>query len=366
MTRLALPLALAALTAALALPAHAEEHGATRDVRDWLAACDNVRTCRALSLPGDGDDAWFLRLDRDGGPAAPVRLMIMTKGEQSPRDGLLTLSAGGVALATLSLGAGLTHVDRGYVVDDQAAIAAVIGAARRAASLELRIQPTTPGGRTAAISATMSLDGASATLLWIDERQQRLGTVTALVRRGDRPADAVPAPPALPEAPPALTGLAAPPSAISAEVISEMARQAASYCEPDEQIEDSDAKRVFRLSEKLLLASTSCYSGAYNFSRAYFLIDEGPNPNVRPALFPRPAEDSSGSPANVLVNGDADETSGGVSFYDKGRGLFDCGSLGAWQWDGQAFRPTRFGTMPTCRGIDVDHWPKVFRTRGEE
>ena len=251
-------------------------------------------------------------------------------------------------------------MDRGYVVEDQAAIAALIGAARRAARLELRFQPATPDGR----AASISLDGASAALLWIDERQQRLGTVTALARQGERPATAVPQPTALPVAPPELTGLTPPPSEISAEIRREMARQAAGYCEPDTQIEDSEAKRVFRLGEKLLLATTPCFSGAYNVSRAYFLIDEGPSPNVRPALFPRPVEGiDDSSPANVLANADSDETSGNVSFYDKGRGRFDCGSFGSWQWDGQAFRPTRFGTLSVCRGIDNGHWPMVFRTR---
>lgn len=46
--------------------------------------------------------------------------------------------------------------------------------------------------------AALSTAGAAAALLYMDERQYRVGTISALVRRGPKPAAAVPRPPALP------------------------------------------------------------------------------------------------------------------------------------------------------------------------
>jgi hypothetical protein len=351
----------ALLTACVAGPARADDLGGLLIVRDWLAACDNVRTCRALSLPReDGEDQWYLRIDRDGEADAPVRLMILTTGESARRDGRLTLRADGQPVAVLTPGKGLSLQDDALIVEDRQAIAALIAAARRAAALTLTFE--TAAGRQA--EPSISLDGASAALLWIDERQQRLDTVTALVRRGQKPTSAVPAPPPLPAPPSGVTGNAAPPAAISAEIRQEMARQSKDDCEPSDTPVDTDAAKLFRLGPSLLLASAPCFSGAYNFSRAYFLVDEGPQPNVRPALFPRPYRgEDAGGPDNVLTNGDPDEREGQVSHFARGRGIGDCGDFGSWQWDGQAFRPIAFSRMPTCRRIGIDHWPALYRTR---
>ena len=49
----------------------------------------------------------------------------------------------------------------------------------------------------------VSLHGAAAALLWIDEKQGRLDTPTALIRRGSRPAALVPIAPPLPTVTPA-------------------------------------------------------------------------------------------------------------------------------------------------------------------
>ena len=61
-------------------------------------------------------------------------------------------------------------------------------------------------------------------MLYMDERQRRIGTVTALVRTGRQPASAVPAPPALPQ----VRIAAAPtdrPLAIDAATVARLRRQ---------------------------------------------------------------------------------------------------------------------------------------------
>ncbi|WP_175724569.1 DUF1176 domain-containing protein, partial [Burkholderia ambifaria] len=57
------------------------------------------------------------------------------------------------------------------------------------------------GDPAAARTPRVSLSGLNAALLLIDDTQGRIGTVTALLRKGTRPASSVPAAPALPPAP---------------------------------------------------------------------------------------------------------------------------------------------------------------------
>lgn len=355
----------ASIATALAPAARAEDFGEVTVIRNWLAACDNVRTCRALSLPDEGaDDRWFIRLDRDGEGGAPVKLMLATAEENGRREGPLELRSGAETIVTLTPGQGYVVQDDGLIIQNREAIEAIIAALRRVPSLELHFATPPADGKA---RPTISLDGASAALLWIDDRQKRIGTVTALVRRGDKPASAVPAPPRMPPALPELTGNAAPPTSVTPAARREMERQSAGYCDRDQTLPSNEPTFIARLGRDLLLASVPCASGAYNFSRAYFLLQDGPRPQVRPANFPRPyrlGRDETGEePSNVLINGDTDDRQGGVSYYSKGRGLGDCGDTGSWQWDGQAFRPVAAMRMPTCRGIGADHWPELYRRR---
>ena len=360
--RLVLP---ALFATALSVTTLAGELGTQREFRNWLASCDNVRSCQAVSLKPDADDtAWVLRLQRDGTASAPVQLSILpTDGEPGPGTRLVIAHAGG-PIATLAVGRGMAIVDEVLVIQDRAAIQAVLSAARTAESLDLRFDPAIPADKPV---QTISLAGISAALLWIDEQQQRVGTTTALVRPGSRPASAVPAPPALPPAPPERSQPAG-----SSKPVSDAARQAMeqhsqSYCERDARSPDTEGATAIPLGGTLLLASVRCFSGAYNFSRAFFLLEDGPQPVIRPALFPRPHRDATPddpqSPDNVLTNGEPDEVSAAVSYYAKGRGLGDCGDLGTWQWDGRAFQPIVYRRMPVCRGIPAYHWPLLYRTR---
>lgn len=361
------PAALAACLALLPVPAGAGDLGTVRTFQNWTAGCDNGRACRALSLLNDGTtEGWFLSLDRDAAAIAPVRLTLMPQSETYPRAGTLRLRAVGAAVATLKFGKDIRLGDDGLIIEDRGAVTAVLAAMRSADRLELVFEQQPAG---AEVRASVSLVGAKAALLWVDERQRRLGTVTALVRRGRKPANAMPAPPALPSViPERTTDGGPPPEALSEVTLGEMVRQSAGYCDEDRSGPDSDARNMVRLGPGLVLASVRCFSGAYNFARAYFLVEEGAASVVRPALFPRPVEqkveeDRETTPDNVLWNANFGPNSTEISHFSKGRGIADCGDTGVWRWDGRAFQAVLLTEMNSCSGIMAGYWPHTYSSR---
>lgn len=361
------PTVLAACLAFLPAAASAGDLGTMGTFQDWTAGCDNGRACRALSLLAeDVTQGWFLRLDRDATASAPVHLTLIAQSETYPRAGTLLLRAAGVDVAALKLGQDIRLEDDGLLIEDRKAIAAVLAAMRRADKLEV-ISERQPAGTK--VLARISLVGAKAALLWVDERQQRVGTVTALVGRGSKPASAVPVPPALPViVSERTTDGGPPPEALSEATHSEMIRQSDSYCDKDRSGPDPDSKTMVRLGQGLVLAAVRCISGAYNFGRAYFLVEESEKSIVRPALFPRPVEqkveeDKELTPNNVLWNADFGPNSTEISHFTKGRGMADCGETGVWRWDGRVFQAVSLTEMNSCRGVTAGYWPNTYSSR---
>ena len=146
--------------------------------KDWSVACDNTRRCEAVAAveADETGDNWVIHVVRGaaadavpvveatsifGDPVAAVRVLV--DGKAAPfgfdADGLLT--------------------------GDPAAFLAALARARK-------VQVVAQGG---AVIGTLPTSGASAGLRWIDDRQKRAGTVTALVARGSTAASAVPAVP---------------------------------------------------------------------------------------------------------------------------------------------------------------------------
>lgn len=351
------------------IPARADELGSLRTFGDWVIGCDNGRACHALSLaPADAPmEGWLLRLERGGAANAPASLALIPQTENYPRSGLLRIRAGSTEIATLVLDHGVRVEDDELLILDRAATAAIVAAMMRADAMEFLFEQQPAGSD---VPVTMSLNGARAALLRMDDLQHRFDTVTALVRRGPKPAEAVPMQPALPiVAREHKTAGGPPPEALPAATRAEMIRQSADYCDdPDRERLDSDGRNIVRLGPGLVLASVPCFSGAYNFGRAYFLVEEGRTPRVRPARFPRPVEqkDEPGReliPDNVLWNADFAANSNEISQFSKGRGYGDCGETGDWRWDGQTFQAVSITRMNSCRGVPTSVWPQIFSSR---
>src|SRR4051794_6181680 len=153
-----LPLLLAAAAAGAA--PHPSE---LKLFKDWTVGCDNLRACEAVALLHDqaADDGLTMSVARGAAPEAPVRIVVGPSfGGSDGKTGVVALAVDGRRLP-----ARLIDVDAGALVD-AGGTAALLAALRTGAKLEA----LGVGGKSL---GTISLAGASAALLYMDDKQQR-------------------------------------------------------------------------------------------------------------------------------------------------------------------------------------------------
>ncbi len=368
-SRVARRLVAAALFAAMssayagAETAGGPKSGEMQGFRDWMAACDNLRACNAYGVDADIYSNAYLRVARDAGADAPVRITIGVHADDGVK---FKLAFDDASLPGLPSGAiaGTASADddvRRLVIVDPAAVAQLIASLRKAGKLIVtRVDP--PGATPSDTPVTeISLAGFAAAMLWIDDQQKRAGTVTAVIGRGDRPASAVPPPPAaaVVRAAKVATGPApesaakAPPAAARA-----MARKA---CDASEDFAAAEDAR--RLSGDQVMYWFHCedMSGAYNYYYALVIAAPGHPPRVAKFPFPPESAGQDGDDGDFIVNPVFDAKTGTLTTLNKGRGLSDCGGMSEWVWDGAVFRTITSKAMPNCKGIPVDDWPTLYR-----
>jgi hypothetical protein len=336
----------------------------SKDFRDWHAACDNVRNCSAYGFPADELSSAWIRIERGGAPAATARITIAADVAENTRVSLTfdDPALPGLPAGEVALDKGDGSFDR-LAIADPAAVDTLIASLRKAKALAVRrIDP--PGGdKSDPQTSHISLSGAVAALLWIDEQQQRLGTATAFIRRGDRPASSMAPPPPAPAVraarPPA--GGAAP-AALPPKDLKALTSMARKLCDDDERTEREDA---FHLAPDATLHSFSCpgMSGAYNHASVFLIVPDGRPQAATPVKFAYPAAVAGTSKAAevLAINAGFDPGTLTISTFNKGRGLGDCGQSEEWAFDGKAFQLVLLRSMPHCKGVESDDWPVHYR-----
>lgn len=313
----------------------------SRAFSDWKAVCDNGGRCVAYS--GLGTGGW-LSIRMDAGPdARPEVLMDMS-----------AISGVPVRLVVDGRSQPLTAPDGDAVGFRVPAAEAAATLTRLAAAREIRL--VTPE-----FDGEIPTAGASAAMLWIDERQGRLGTTTALIRRGDRPAATVPPAPVLPQvtAAPAIsqTGFGDEGQTLPAAL---EALPAVKACRAETSFNEDISRAVMsaRLDASTELWAVPCFSGAYNMGHDWYVTGPGGR-NPRPATLPSAA----GEASQGTVNGGYDAATRTLSAFSKGRGLGDCGVASTWTWTGRTFVLTEESSMEDCQGMTAEFWPTTWRTR---
>jgi hypothetical protein len=350
--RFAAHLALAVIALALsAAPASAE----VKTFRDWLAACDNGRNCTAYGLREYAAGA-FLRVDRDGAPDAAARFTVLVDAQEGTKIALAfdDPALGGLPKepVTARTGDELTRI----AISAEAA-EPFLAALRKAGKLIVSRAEVKPGEDR--VIGEISLSGALAALLWIDEQQKRLDTVTALIRRGAKPASAVPAPPALPVVHAAKPG-PAPDGKTFPQAILAKGRTICGADDPNPEPGDINA-----LGGNLVAYWFECraMSGAYNAWSGLVIAPRDKPAAGRVVQLPYPPGETAvtGIEKRLIVNAGFDPKTLTLSMFAKSRGPGDCGSSGAWVFDGTAFRLARYQAMPVCAGLVADEWPVIYR-----
>ena len=347
--RFAIAAALAALLAASAAQAFP---GGSNAVKDWAGVCDNTGKCTAMGFtPDDGSTVGYLRIVRAAGPDATPKVDIaFDPGDPQPAQ-TWTLAVDHKPVAGIGPLKAPKGDDGARVALTDAQSAALLAVIKDGTGLELM-----KGAHTV---STILLGGSAAVLLWVDVYQGRVGTVTALIRKGTGPASAVP--PAA--APPRIVAAAA----VDQAGVPEHAPRTLLTGDSDCDLDTSDPSTppddtVARLAPGVMLWGPECMMGAYNEVTQFFLGDEHAG-HVHKVVLPEPpglGDDPEHT--GLLINAGFDAPTMTLSSFDKGRGIGDCGSTTDWVWDGKAFQLAAQTLMPLCRGVVGDDWPATWVT----
>ncbi|MRW94542.1 DUF1176 domain-containing protein [Duganella sp. FT80W] len=296
----------------------------TLSFKDWSVACDNTRHCEAVGYQREELELPVtLWLARDAGGNAPLRAMLDTMSEDDS-GGPLSIRVGKLLIKDIK--------HREFTPEQ---VARLLPAMKEADSAQVS------DGKH---QWELSLAGLKAALLKMDDVQGRVGTVTALIRPGGKPASAVPT--ALP-APVLRAAVLPPPRAGDDKLLPELLKAVRDEdCSTDapSQAEGRNSQ-LARLSNSELLLIAECTRGAYQASYGLWRVaDRKPYKPVR-LLLPN----AEGKTDDMLVEPYFEK--GVLQYYAKGRGINDCGSAGEWLWTADGFKLLSVSEGPQCRGF---------------
>jgi hypothetical protein len=336
--------ALAAL-AATATGAPAPRPGALETYRDWTIGCDNRGRCEAVSLLPQGgewpDEPVTVAIARDAGADADPSVWVGYSGQGLAQIAFLV---DGRAVAT-AMGR-----DGEALLDGRQGAALAVAIAR-GATLEIRNGAKRLG--------RPSLSGSGAALRYMDARQGRAGTTTALIATGPLGKTAIaglrPAP-AVRRAPVPIGGVA--PVALWREELTSVGKLTGCA----DEMQDADAPAQYRLSKTETLILAPCGAGAYNVTSVPVIATGVAGRRVfRFAAFDYKPGWGDDPKHPMLVNALFDARTSRLQSYAKGRGLGDCGGSESYVWDGAMFRLVEATAMGECRGSA--HWITTWSAR---
>ena len=316
----------------LAAPASGQEE---RRFGDWTAYCDATDFCHAVT--GDGpvlmlerhpqQSYWELSLDVAPGVAgAGSPFEVSVDGESETFEWRPEVGAYGSPTRYYFLSAKAQSVLDAMIVGKSVTF-------------------TYSGEEAIEQIAGFSLSGLSATLLWIDETQGRVGSerVTGMPPYGLLP-DGFEIDWNLP---------------VPAELVE--AHRADEDCEQFEDLANGADSIVARLGKDKTIALLPCWAGAYNFSSKVYVID---GQTFELQHFAEYSDYTSWSSTDALVNAWYDLQTSEIGTLNKGRGIADCGSSGLWRWTEDAFRLEEYRYKGECDETgDPGDFPVVYTAK---
>jgi hypothetical protein len=301
---------------------------------DWELTCDNTRTCRAAGYQSDVNSlSVSVLLTRMAGPGQTVTGKLRI-GNYDSEEVLSKLPS------TFYVSMKVNGRDFGRIAIRQDKFVADLTAKQVSALLAALVGNSTIEWIAGKNRWQLSDRGATAVFLKMDEFQGRVGTTSALVKKGPLADNSVLPPLPMPVVIAAPISKALPrPKQIwgkQSEALLNALRATVKEqdnCEFPVESELEDLPLVVtRLTDTKSLVSLLCWRAAYNAGEGYWVI------NHRPPYNP------------VLVTTIGSEYKDGhIHAAQKGRGLGDCWSFDGWTWDGTRFVHTESSSTGMCR-----------------
>ncbi|MEC3912323.1 DUF1176 domain-containing protein [Sphingobium sp. CR2-8] len=321
--------------------------GVLETYRDWTIGCDNRNRCEAVSLLPEGSD-WpdgpvMVGIVRDAGPDTAAEVWVSRDGKGG---GEFSFHVDGRRIASA-----MSRDGDATVRGPQASALAI--AMARGGVLEIR-----SGNR---LLGKPSLAGSGAALRYMDARQGRAGTSTALVATGAMGPIAVRAAPAAPTVRRAPLPVGPAPAGLWREELTALAK----FTRCTDEMRRGQSPEQYRLSKTETLILVPCGSGAYNSTAVPVIATGVAGRRVfRLASFDLKPGWSEEEARPMLVNAGWTADKLRLDSFAKGRGLGDCGGSEAYVWDGTRFRLIEATSMGECRG--AWHWIRTWSAQVTE
>ncbi len=325
--------------------------------KGWTVDCGNTGVCFASSFTRS-QSVWVdVRIVRDW-QAEAQPLVRLTTNTELPQDGTLQFEVDGKVIESLPIEqlremqpaitspAGFRPLGgEGFWYPAGPATLTLLDAMRSGKELTIRLPAAADADP---VAVPVSLKGLKASLLWLDGRQNRTGTVSAIVSKGTDPAaDA-------PHAVPVVSADQLPPGV--AAVWS--ANRLCSEIDPT-IFASLNAVRV-PLPDNTALYIIPCGAPtAYN--SPYVAVLSGKDGAARQVHVARMSE--KGPVATDLIYNarwiPADQQ---LVSYFKGSGVGECGLWNRWSWNGTGLVLLEEATRKTCDGTDPDlsNWSNTW------
>lgn len=312
-----------------------------RTFRSWTAHCDADRFCFAEARPTEGSPAAIrLRLMRRQDDAAWNLVLAAQDARPAfPYDIYADVDGASVAFNTRGAAAAYDHPSDLYLLG---------------AAAQQLFDWMAPGsrlgfefldGRGNLHAPQFSLVGLSAALLWIDERQGRVG---APRRAGEAPRGLTP-----------VDNAGGPPTTVPRALLELHGRQ--DDCDPLTDLPHNTLFQVAELAPGDQLYFVPCSGGAYN---AGFAVYRGDGRSFARMRFADYSDRASWSVTSQLVNPEWNSQTRTLTTFDKGRGIADCGSIGEWRLRDGQLRLERFRHKAACDGHgDPGDFPIVYQAK---
>ncbi|MCG8293193.1 MULTISPECIES: DUF1176 domain-containing protein [Pseudomonas] len=317
--------------------AHAQvpDQGVEFSHKDWDLACNRTDECFAIGYsPGDGIDGVSLALKREAGPRTPFIgwLLFADLGGEPPTVPVRLLIDGNI------VGELNQSEPKSFTLKDNQADRLVTALAG-----STHIQFIDAKGQ----SWSLSDAGAAAVLIKMDELQERLGTPSAAIRKGNEDDDLVPGPrprPPIIESPPLVDtrpgdrDLALDPALRKAL---DKALDDPLACPDLTSGDDPQPLDIQRLDDHRLLVSTRCATSTFNTVKGFWVTEDKP-----------PYLSSLVTPAANLFDRNHAQIGAWQNFREQG----DCMLRTFWRWDGKRFVMTYRAGYNRCRGFQFGGW----------